>query len=241
MSHLSENHLARALILVQDQNQLCEELSSTTEKYATEVEEYKKNFNDYCSITERLEAEVERRTKELEDLRRNPEAEKLKADVHRLVNDVAATCTRAQEKEDKHQKDGELGVLNANVESQDLALAEMSAKIEIFKDGKQAGGTELLELIKDELPDINFDFLYKEGETAALVLLPEVDNNEAVAERISSEIEPISEVVVEPTNGTFHSQASAETTSSEAVLEPTVRTFPTQSTYTTVFENLQDL
>ncbi|KAL2546009.1 hypothetical protein Fot_15242 [Forsythia ovata] len=228
------------------------------EKYATEVEEYKKNFNDYCSITERLEAEVERRTKKLEDLRRNAEAEKLKADVHRLVNDVVATCTRAQEKEDKHQKDGELGVLNANVESQDLALAEMSAKIEvlqfdlvnfrdsdegkkIFEDGKQAGGTELLELIKDKLPDINFDFLYKEGETAVLVLQPEVDNNEVVAERISSEIEPISEVVVEPTNGTLHSQALAETTSSEAVLEPTVRTFPTQSTYTTVFENLQDL
>ncbi|KAL2489154.1 hypothetical protein Fot_42446 [Forsythia ovata] len=89
------------------------------------------------------------------------------------------------------------------------------------------GGTELLELIKDELPDINFDFLYEEGETAVLALSLEVDNNEVVAELTSSEIVPTSEAVVEPTNGTLPSQALAEPTSFEAVLEPTVRTLPT--------------
>ncbi|KAL2559325.1 hypothetical protein Fot_04064 [Forsythia ovata] len=101
-------------------------------------------------------------------------------------------------KEGLAKKDDELVVLNAKVMSQDLALAEMLAKIkalqedlvkfsdsdegkQIFEDGKQAGGTKLLELIKDELPDINFDFLYEEGETIALALPPEVDNDEAVA------------------------------------------------------------
>ncbi|KAL2529357.1 Uncharacterized protein Fot_21958 [Forsythia ovata] len=110
-------------------------------------------------LPKRLEEEVERRTKELEDLRRNPEAEKLKADVHHLVNDLAATRTSAQEKEDKLEKeiekkkeeinsfyvqhisweqglakkDEELGIFKAKVESQDLVLAEMSAKIEALQ------------------------------------------------------------------------------------------------------------
>ncbi|KAL2489199.1 Uncharacterized protein Fot_42491 [Forsythia ovata] len=104
-SHLSENYLARAFILVQDQNFLFEELSMTTEKYGADVEEYKKKVNEYCSITEHLEAEVERKTKELKDLRKNPEVEMLRTDVHRLVNDLAATRTRAQEKDDKLQKE----------------------------------------------------------------------------------------------------------------------------------------
>ncbi|KAL2554368.1 hypothetical protein Fot_07987 [Forsythia ovata] len=105
----------------------------------------------------------------------------------------------------------------------------------IFKDGKQAGRTKLMDLIKDELLDINFDFLYKEGETASLTLLPESDNNETVAEIASPE------VVIEPNNGICHSQASTEPTSFEAFLESTTRTPPTQTADTTVFENLQDL
>ncbi|KAL2529380.1 hypothetical protein Fot_21981 [Forsythia ovata] len=120
------------------------------------------------------------------------------------------------------KKNEELGLLNAK----------------IFKDGKQAGGTELLELIEDELPDINFDFLYEEGETAVLALPPEVDNNVAVTELTSSEIVPTSKAVVEPTNGTLPSQALAEPTFSEAVLETTDRTLPTQAVYNTIFENL---
>ncbi|KAL2528665.1 hypothetical protein Fot_21266 [Forsythia ovata] len=157
--HLSKNHFARAFVLVQDQNCMCKELSATSKKYAAEVDKFKKKFNNYCSIAERLEEEVERRTKKLEDLRRNPKAEMLKADVHRLVNDLAATPARAQEKEYKLQKeiekkkeeiyyfyvhqmsweegmakkDEELGILNAKVESQDLALAEMSTKIEALQ------------------------------------------------------------------------------------------------------------
>ncbi|KAL2489269.1 hypothetical protein Fot_42561 [Forsythia ovata] len=94
-SYLSKNHLARAFILVQDQNCLCKELSVTTEKYTVEVKEYKKKVNEYCSITVRLDAEVERKTKELKDLKKNPEAEMLRADVHHLVNDLTATRTRA--------------------------------------------------------------------------------------------------------------------------------------------------
>ncbi|KAL2537790.1 hypothetical protein Fot_19181 [Forsythia ovata] len=212
-----------------------------------EVEEYKKNVDAYCSTTERLEAEA------------------LRSDVHRLVNDLAATCARAQEKDDKLQKeiekkrdelnsfyvqqmsweeslakkDEELGVLNEKVESQDLALADMSAKI--FEDGKQAGMMELLDLIKDELFDINFDFLYEEGETASLALPLETDNNEAVAEIASPEVVITSEAMIEPNNMIHPSQASTDPTSSEAVLEPTTRTLPTQTADTTIFENLQDL
>ncbi|KAL2455135.1 hypothetical protein Fot_57770 [Forsythia ovata] len=277
-SHLSENHLTRAFILVQDQNRLCEELLATIEKYVAEEKEYKKKVNDCCSIIERLEAKVERMIKKLEDLRKNPEVERLKDDVHRLVNDLAATHARAQAKEDKLQKeiekkrdeinsfyvqhmsweeglakkDEELGVLNAKVEYLDLALADMSAKVkalqeelanfrdsdegkQIFQDGKQAVGTELLDLIKDEFPDINFDFLYEEGETALLALPPKIDNNEAIAELAFSEFEPTSEVVAEPTDETLPSQASTETTSLEAVWEHTTRTLPSQATYTTVF------
>ncbi|KAL2483478.1 Uncharacterized protein Fot_44922 [Forsythia ovata] len=133
------------------------------------------------------------------------------------------------------KKDGELGVLNAK------NFRDSENGKQIFEDGKQAVETELLELIKDELPNINFDFLYEEGETAALALPSEVDNNEAIVELTSSEIVPTSNVVVEPTNGTFPSQASAKPTSFEAVLGPTARTLPTQAADTTIFENLQDL
>ncbi|KAL2483211.1 Uncharacterized protein Fot_44655 [Forsythia ovata] len=94
-SHLSENYLAQAFVLVQDQNRLCEDLSSTAEKYAADVEEYKKKFDEHCSITDCLEAEVEMRTKELEELRKNPEAEKLKFDIHHLSDDLVATRSRA--------------------------------------------------------------------------------------------------------------------------------------------------
>ncbi|KAL2489200.1 hypothetical protein Fot_42492 [Forsythia ovata] len=127
------------------------------------------------------------------------------------------------------KKDEELGVLNAKVEETDLRRWQASRR------------TELLELIKDGLPDINFDFLYEEGETTVLALPPKVDNNEAVAELASSEIVLTSEAVVDPTNGTLPSQAPAEPTSSEDVLESTARTLPNQATDTTVFENLQDL
>ncbi|KAL2489268.1 Uncharacterized protein Fot_42560 [Forsythia ovata] len=100
---------------------------------------------------------------------------------------------------------------------------------------------EILELIKNELPDINFYFLYEEGEIATLALPSKVDNNETVAELASSEIVLTSEAVVDPTNGTLPSQAPTEPTSSEAILELTARTLPTQAAYTTVFENLLDL
>ncbi|KAL2528666.1 Uncharacterized protein Fot_21267 [Forsythia ovata] len=100
---------------------------------------------------------------------------------------------------------------------------------------------ELLELIKDELLDINFDFLYEECETVVLALLLEVDNNEAVAELSLFEIVPTFEAVVEPTSETLPSQASVEPTSSGAVLEPTARALSTPAADTTVFENLQNL
>ncbi|KAL2545315.1 Uncharacterized protein Fot_14548 [Forsythia ovata] len=139
-SHLSENHLARAFILVQDQNRLCEELSATTEKYVAEVEEYKKK--EY------------------------------------LAN-----------------------------------FRDSDERKQIFEDGKHAEGTELLELIKNELLDINFDFIYEEGKRASLAFLPETNNNEIVAEPASS----------------------------EAVVEPTTGTLPSQDVDSTIFENLQDL
>ncbi|KAL2488616.1 hypothetical protein Fot_41908 [Forsythia ovata] len=233
-SHLSEHHFARAFILMQDQNRLCEELSSTTKKYATEVEEYKKKFNDYCSIIKRLEAKVERRMKELENLRKNPEAENLKVDVHYLVNNLDATRTWAQEKEDeiqrrlKRKKGNKLFLCTIDRTSEILTKRNRSSKT-----ASKPGGTELLELIKCELLDINFDFFYEEGEIAALALPSEVDNNEAVAELTFSEILPTSEAVVEPTNGILPSQASAEPTSFE--VEPTARTLPTQATDTTIF------
>ncbi|KAL2554072.1 hypothetical protein Fot_07691 [Forsythia ovata] len=142
-----------------EHNRLYEELSTTTERYGVELEEYKKKVNKYCSTIERLEVEVERWTKELEDLRKTPEAETLKADVRRLFDDLTATRARAQKREDKLQKevekkieeinmfyiqqkswdeglakkDEEVGVLNAKVKSQDLALVEMAAKVEAFQ------------------------------------------------------------------------------------------------------------
>ncbi|KAL2558798.1 hypothetical protein Fot_03537 [Forsythia ovata] len=82
---------------------------------------------------------------------------------------------------------------------------------QIFEDGKQAGGMELLDLIKDELPDINFDYLYEKGETASLTLPPENDNDETVVELASFKFEPTSsEVVVDPTSGTLPSQTTAK-------------------------------
>ncbi|KAL2537780.1 hypothetical protein Fot_19171 [Forsythia ovata] len=100
---------------------------------------------------------------------------------------------------------------------------------------------ELLDLIKDELPNINFDFLYEEGETASLALPPETDNNEAVVKIASPEVVITSEAMIEPNNRIHPSQASTKPTFSEAVLEPTTRTLPTQTADTTIFENLQDL
>ncbi|KAL2554082.1 hypothetical protein Fot_07701 [Forsythia ovata] len=102
-SHLSENHFAHAFIFMQDQNFLCEDLLMIAERYRTEVDEYNKKVNDLSSKAEPLEAEVERWTKELKELRKNPEAEKLKADVHRLASDLTATRARAQESVDKLQ------------------------------------------------------------------------------------------------------------------------------------------
>ncbi|KAL2548933.1 Uncharacterized protein Fot_10463 [Forsythia ovata] len=127
---------------------------------------------------------------------------------------------RCPREEDLAKKDEKLGVLNAKDK-------------QIFKDGKQAGRTELLDLIKDELSDINFAFLYKEGEIASLALPLEIDNNETVVELASPEVVIISEVVVEPTNGIRLSQASTEPAFFEAVLESTTRTLPTQATDTT--------
>ncbi|KAL2471278.1 hypothetical protein Adt_39414 [Abeliophyllum distichum] len=63
-------------------------------------------------------------------------------------------------------------------------------------------------------------------EAAALVLPPEIDNGEAIAELFSAETIPTSYAMVEPNGGTLPSQASAEPTSSKVVLEPTARTFP---------------
>ncbi|KAL2545157.1 hypothetical protein Fot_14390 [Forsythia ovata] len=84
------------------------------------------------------------------------------------------------------------------VESQDLALAEMVAKVEtlekallnfrdsneekqIFEDGKHVGGMELLALIKDQHHDFNFGSLVREGEIVALAL-PIVDIEAEVPE-----------------------------------------------------------
>ncbi|KAL2493942.1 hypothetical protein Fot_37699 [Forsythia ovata] len=90
---------------------------------------------------------------------------------------------------------------------------------QIFEDGKQDGGTKLLDLIKDELPDINFNFLYEEGETASLSFPSKIDNNKTVAEIDYLEVVITSEAMIEPNNGIRPSQASTEPTSSEVVLE----------------------
>ncbi|KAL2557399.1 hypothetical protein Fot_02138 [Forsythia ovata] len=203
----------------QDQNCLGEELSTTMKKYVVEVEEYKKKVNEYCSITERLEAEVEMRMKELEDLKKSPQPrtitrartqekdDKLRKEIKNKRGEVNSFYVQQMSWEESlAKKDDELGVLNANKQ--------------IFEDSKQAGGTELLELIKDELLDINFDFLYEEGETILLALPPKTDNDETVVEPTSYAVEPAS---------------------SEAILEPTTGTLPSQAADSTVFENLQDL
>ncbi|KAL2557398.1 hypothetical protein Fot_02137 [Forsythia ovata] len=115
--------------------------------------------------------------------------------------------------------------MSAKVEALQENLANFRDSDEgkqIFEDGKQAGGTGLLELIKDELPDINFDFLYEEGETASLALPLKTDNDEIVAEPTSSTVKPASsEAVVEQTSGTLSSPTVAEPAFSETVLEPT--------------------
>ncbi|KAL2552000.1 hypothetical protein Fot_05619 [Forsythia ovata] len=102
------------------------------------------------------------------------------------------------------QKDEELGVLNGKVESQGLALAEKSAKVEalqnellnfrdsdegkqIFEEGKHVEGTELMDLIRDEYSYFNFDFLFEEGETVALVLPSAADNVKAPVEAVPSQ------------------------------------------------------
>ncbi|KAL2514486.1 putative serine/threonine-protein kinase PITSLRE [Forsythia ovata] len=59
-SHLLENNLAQAFVLIQDQNHLCEELSVTTETYADKVKECKKKIEEHCSIAEGLQSEVEK-------------------------------------------------------------------------------------------------------------------------------------------------------------------------------------
>ncbi|KAL2509023.1 Arogenate dehydratase [Forsythia ovata] len=64
-SHLTK-HFARTFIFMQDQNQLCEELSTTVEKYGAEVEKYKKKLTAMTALVEELEAEVQRRSKEVE-------------------------------------------------------------------------------------------------------------------------------------------------------------------------------
>ncbi|KAL2529364.1 Uncharacterized protein Fot_21965 [Forsythia ovata] len=45
--------------------------------------------------------------------------------------------------------------------------------------GKQARGTELLELIRDEHPDFKIDFLFEEGEAAGDALPPAAKDTEA--------------------------------------------------------------
>ncbi|KAL2509311.1 hypothetical protein Fot_32958 [Forsythia ovata] len=200
-SHLSINHFARAFNLMQDQNRLWEELSATSKRYDAEVEEYKKKVDDLSSSVECLTAEIVRRTKELEELRKNHEVESLRVDVHRLVNDLATSRARAQEREDKLQKEDLLNFRDSDEGKQ------------IFENGKQAWRTELLELIKDKHPDFNFDFLYEEGETTSLALLPEIEDSEAVAGLAAS----------------------------EAVAEPTLGALPSQIADSIVFENLQDL
>ncbi|KAL2545134.1 hypothetical protein Fot_14367 [Forsythia ovata] len=164
-SHLAESHFARAFVLIQDQNYLCEDLSMTTERYRDEVKEYKKKVDELTYLADYLEAEVERLT----ILGRRSGLERRRA-------------WRSQLK----------------VESQDLALAEMVAKVEtlekallnfrdsdeekkIFEDGKHVGGMELLALIKDQHHDFNFGSLFREGEIVALAL-PIVDIEAEVPE-----------------------------------------------------------
>ncbi|KAL2554369.1 Uncharacterized protein Fot_07988 [Forsythia ovata] len=93
-----------------------------------EVKECKKKVDAYCTTTERLEADVERRTKELKDLRKNPEAKALRSDVHRLVNDLATTRSRAQEKVDKLQKEIEKKIDQINSYIQQMSWEESLAK-----------------------------------------------------------------------------------------------------------------
>ncbi|KAL2488681.1 hypothetical protein Fot_41973 [Forsythia ovata] len=83
----------------------------------------------------------------------------------------------------------------------------------IFEDSKQFGGTELLDLIRVEHPDFNFDFLYEEGEIACLAHPHEKDDTEVVGEQVASEI----------------------------LEKPPSEASPSQGENSTVFENLQDL
>ncbi|KAL2509024.1 Uncharacterized protein Fot_32671 [Forsythia ovata] len=146
---------------------------------------------------------------------------------------------QASKEEGMAHKDKELGVLNKTIEPKGLALAEMAANVEalqkellnfrdydevkqIFEDGNQAGGTELLDLIKDEHPDFNFEFLFEERETDALALLPMNDDTEAAIELAGSKV---------PEKPTTSEASPLEALPSEAP--------HSHGTDPTVFENLQ--
>ncbi|KAL2501493.1 hypothetical protein Fot_35341 [Forsythia ovata] len=58
------------------------DFSATVECYGSKVEDFKKKVDDLTSLDERLEAEVERRTKKVEVYKKNPEAKRLRADIH---------------------------------------------------------------------------------------------------------------------------------------------------------------
>ncbi|KAL2559037.1 hypothetical protein Fot_03776 [Forsythia ovata] len=125
-------------------------------RYGFEVEDYKKKVHDLTSLAERLESEVERRTKKFEAYKKDLKVERLRVDVHRLVTDLEASRAQAEEKEenlrrelDKKKKkinmfyiqqkswdeglalkNKELGILNGKVEAQGLTLAEMTTRVE---------------------------------------------------------------------------------------------------------------
>ncbi|KAL2512911.1 hypothetical protein Adt_18511 [Abeliophyllum distichum] len=58
------------------------------ERYAVEVKEYKKKINDMTSLVEHLEVEIQRRSMEVEEYKKNLEAKRLRADVHHLASNL---------------------------------------------------------------------------------------------------------------------------------------------------------
>ncbi|KAL2501477.1 hypothetical protein Fot_35325 [Forsythia ovata] len=77
-----------------------EELESNM-RYSINYDDFKKKVDDLTSLDDRLEAEVERRTKEVEVYKKYSEAKRLKVNIHCLENDLEAFRTWAEEKDEK--------------------------------------------------------------------------------------------------------------------------------------------
>ncbi|KAL2552744.1 hypothetical protein Fot_06363 [Forsythia ovata] len=100
-SHLANSHFTWAFVLMQDQNHICDNLSTTTEHYGIEVDDYNNKVDELTSLSKLLEAEIEMRSKKVEEYKKNHEVERLRADIHRLVTNFVTARARPEKKEEK--------------------------------------------------------------------------------------------------------------------------------------------